>query len=91
MAKAAPAGSLCWCRGCPSVNGNAGAGLGPPGRAARCSAQARRQAGFKERVRLASEFNSPHIFRGGGDTEVKEGFLVLVCCYTTNVLDKHAM
>lgn len=66
MAKAVPAGSLCWCRGCPSVNGNAGAGLGLPGRAARCSAQARRQAGFKERVRLASEFNSPHIFSRRG-------------------------
>lgn len=91
MAKATPAGSLCWCRGCPSVNGNAGAGLGLPGRAARCSVQARRQAGFRECVRLASEFNYPHIFRGRGDTEAKEGFLVLLCCYTTNLLNEQVM
>lgn len=35
---ARPAGSLCWYHGCPSVSGNAGAGLGLPGRAVRCSA-----------------------------------------------------
>lgn len=66
VAKAAPAGSLCWCRGWPSVNGNAGAGLGPLGRAAGCSAQARRQPGFREQVHLAREFNCLHIFSGGG-------------------------
>lgn len=36
--RAGPAGSLCWYRGCPSVSGNAGAGLGLPGHAVRCSA-----------------------------------------------------
>lgn len=89
MAKAAPAGSLCWCRGWPSVNGNAGAGFGLPGCAAGCSAQARRQSGFRERVHLASEFNYPHIFKEGiaGETEAKEGFLGLVCCYTTIVFE----
>lgn len=35
--RAGPAGSLCWYRGCSSVSGNAGAGLGLPGRAVRCS------------------------------------------------------
>lgn len=49
---------------------------------------------FRERARLASDFNYPHIFsrRGGDDEEAKEGFLVLVCCYTTNVfLDRRAI
>lgn len=66
MAKAAPAGSLCWCRGWASVNGNAGAGLGPPGCAAGCSVQARRQPGLREQVHLIREFNCLHIFQGRG-------------------------
>lgn len=33
MERAGPAGSLCWFHGCPSVSGNAGAGLGLPGHA----------------------------------------------------------
>lgn len=42
-ARAGPAGSLCWYHGCPSVSGNAGAGLGLPGHAVRCSAARRKK------------------------------------------------
>lgn len=44
-------------------------------------------------LHLASDFNYPHIFKEGiaGQTEAKEGFLGLVCCYTTIVLSKRTM
>lgn len=66
MGKAAPAGSLCWYRGCPSVSGNAGAGLGLPGRAVGCSTRRRENKAALENRRECnlhpSSFNYPHIW-----------------------------
>lgn len=77
MGKAAPAGSLCWYRGCPSVSGNAGAGLGLPGRAVGCSTRRRENKAKKTKGKNLREcnlhpgsFNYPQIL---GEREAKEG------------------
>lgn len=95
MGKAAPAGSLCWYRGCPSVSGNAGAGLGLPGRAVGCSTRRRENKAVLETLRECnlhpSSFYYPQIL---GETESEEDQVSvmllssrIVCCCTTNILN----